>query len=148
MRAFVLTDFGNTPELADLDVPEPAEGEVHVRVHAASVNGFDVAVANSYLNGMEHRFPVVLGKDFAGTGDVVQAVRQTHPDGVDVAFHLAGDPGAHLPAARAGGRFVSTLIGSPEQLPTQRRSSSASTPTPIRPSWSAPPPTRSTVSPT
>ena len=72
MRAFVLTDFGTTPELVDLDVPEPAEGEVRVRVHAASVNGFDIAVANSYLKGMmEHRFPVVLGKDFAGTVDAV-----------------------------------------------------------------------------
>ena len=72
MRALVLTDFGTAPELTDLDLPEPAEGEVRVRVHAASVNGFDIAVANSYLKGMmEHRFPVVLGKDFAGTVDAV-----------------------------------------------------------------------------
>jgi NADPH:quinone reductase len=249
MRALVLTDFGNTPELTDLDLPEPAEGEVRVRVHAASVNGFDIAVANSYLQGMmEHRFPVVLGKDFAGTidavgpgvtdyqvgervfgavtkpylgdgsfaeyvtvptavgiavlpesidfvtgaalgmagsaaiaavdaadlqpgqtilvagatggvgnqvvqlaaqsgahvvatasspaeqalvrdlgaatsvdyaGDVAQAVQQALPRGVDVVIHLAGDPAALLPAVRTGGRFVSTLIGSPEQLPTE-----------------------------
>ena len=72
MRALVLTDFGNSPELTDLDLPEPAEGEVRVRVRAASVNGFDIAVANSYLQGMmEHRFPVVVGKDFAGTVDAV-----------------------------------------------------------------------------
>jgi NADPH:quinone reductase-like Zn-dependent oxidoreductase len=72
MRALVLTDFRTTPELTDLEVPEPAEGEVRVRVHAASVNGFDLAVANSYLEGMmEHRFPVVLGKDFAGIVDAV-----------------------------------------------------------------------------
>jgi len=45
---------------------------VLVKVHAASVNGFDLAVANGHLNGaMEHRFPVVLGKDFAGTIDEV-----------------------------------------------------------------------------
>ena len=249
MRALVLTDFDKSPEITDLDLPEPAEGEVRVRVHAASVNGFDLAVANGYLNGlMEHRFPVVLGKDFAGTvdavgpgvvdyqvgdrvfgvvtktflgdgsfaefvtvptavgiaalpesvdfvtgaalglagsaaiaavaaadpqpdqsvlivgatggvgnqivqlaakagaqvvatassdaeqalvrdlgastivdynDDVARAVRQSHPDGVDVVFHLAGDPAALLPAVRAGGRFVSTLIGSPEQLPTE-----------------------------
>jgi len=37
-------------------------------VRASSVNGFDLAVANGYLQAMmEHRFPVVLGKDFAGT---------------------------------------------------------------------------------
>jgi len=41
---------------------------VLVRVRASSVNGFDVSVANGRLKGMiEHRFPVVLGRDFAGT---------------------------------------------------------------------------------
>jgi NADPH:quinone reductase-like Zn-dependent oxidoreductase len=43
-----------------------------VRVRAASLNGFDLSVANSYLKGMmEHRFPVVLGKDSAGEVDAV-----------------------------------------------------------------------------
>jgi NADPH:quinone reductase len=51
-----------------LPAPEPEEGEVLVRVRASSVNGFDVSVANGRLKGMiEHRFPVVLGRDFAGT---------------------------------------------------------------------------------
>src|SRR5215211_5130871 len=72
MRAIALTDFGSTPELVDLHVPDPAEGEVRVRVHAASVNGFDLSVANGYLKDMmEHRFPVVLGKDFAGVVDAL-----------------------------------------------------------------------------
>jgi hypothetical protein len=63
MRAFVLTEFGAAPQLTDLDVPEPAEGEVRVRVLAASVNGFDLSVAAGYLEDMmEHRFPVVLGQ--------------------------------------------------------------------------------------
>ena len=35
MRALVLTDFGASPELVDLELPEPAEG-VRVRVHAAA----------------------------------------------------------------------------------------------------------------
>src|SRR5918995_7487574 len=74
MRAIVVTEFGSAPEVRELDVPEPAEGEVRVRVRAASVNGFDLAVANGFLKGMmEHRFPVVLGKDFAGTVDSVGA---------------------------------------------------------------------------
>ena len=72
MRAFVLTEFGAAPRLADLDVPEPAEGEVRVRVHAASVNGFDLSVAaGKHADMMEHRFPVVLGKDFAGVVDAL-----------------------------------------------------------------------------
>ena len=74
MRAPVVTDFGATPELLDIQRPEPAAGEVRVRVRAASVNGFDNAVAAGYLKGMmEHRFPVVLGKDFAGEIDAVGA---------------------------------------------------------------------------
>jgi NADPH2:quinone reductase len=72
MRAVVFTEFGSAPEVRELDVPVPAEGEVRVRVRAASVNGFDLAGANGYLKDMmEHRFPVVLGKDFAGTVDAV-----------------------------------------------------------------------------
>jgi NADPH:quinone reductase-like Zn-dependent oxidoreductase len=72
MRAVVFTAFGAAPEVREIERPEPGEGEVRVRVHAASINGFDLAVANGYLRGMmEHRFPVVLGKDFAGAVDAV-----------------------------------------------------------------------------
>ena len=247
MRAFALTAFGSDPEIVDIAVPEPAQGEVRVRVEAASVNGFDLAVASGRLEGMmEHRFPVVLGKDFAGTvdavgggvsdylvgdrvfgvvtkpylgdgsfaeyvtvptsvglaklpdsidfvdgaalglagtaalqavdaaelqpghsvlvvgatggvgnqvvqlaakagahvlataatdqeralvselgaaatvdhtGDVLSAVRQEQPDGVDAVVHLAGDPAVVLAAVRPQGRFVSTMIQSPDQLP-------------------------------
>ena len=68
------------PSLHDLPVPEPGEGEVLVRVRTSSVNGFDVAVAGGHLKAMmEHHFPVVLGRDFAGTvaatGAGVQSVR-------------------------------------------------------------------------
>src|SRR5215211_7189838 len=72
MKAVVLPDFGAAPEIRLVPSPVPAEGEVQVRVHAASVNGFDVSVANGMLKGMmEHCFPVVLGKDFVGTVDAV-----------------------------------------------------------------------------
>lgn len=74
MRAFALTAFDAAPEVRDLDLPAPGEGEVRVRVRAASVNGFDISVAAGHVRGMmEHRFPVVLGKDFAGTIDAVGA---------------------------------------------------------------------------
>jgi NADPH:quinone reductase-like Zn-dependent oxidoreductase len=68
MRAIAIKDYGTPPTLADLPKPEPGPGEVLVHVRASSVNGFDAAVAAGMLKGMmEHRFPVVLGKDFAGT---------------------------------------------------------------------------------
>lgn len=248
MRVITLPEFGSALELSEIETPQPAAGEVRVRVHAASVNGFDLAVAAGYLRDrMEHRFPVVLGKDFAGvvdalgdgvtgyvvgervfgvvtkahlgdgsfgefvvvpvatglaklpaqvdfargaalglagtaaeaavtaarltpgntvliigatggvgnqavqlaaaagatviatartalgvaqvrmlgatevvdhTQNIVEAVRAQHPGGVDVILHFAGDPATVLPAVRAGGRFVSTLIGAADDLAT------------------------------
>jgi len=68
MRAVVIAEQGTSPVLTELPTPSPDTGEVLVRVEASSLNGFDTAVAAGYLAGMmEHRYPVVLGKDFAGT---------------------------------------------------------------------------------
>ena len=67
MRAIVIDDDGAAPHPAEIPSPHPGPGEVLVQVRASSLNGFDVAVASGMLKGaMEHRFPVVLGKDFAG----------------------------------------------------------------------------------
>ena len=268
MRAFVMTDFDAAPALTELDLPEPAEGEVRVRIRAASVNGFDLAVvAGLTKDYMEHRFPLVLGKDFAGEVDAVGAgvtdyavgdrvfgtvtkpyvgdgsfaeyvtvptaigiaklpenvsftdgaalgltgaaahgiieaaalqpgqtvlvvgatggvgnqvvqlaaaagarviatahtdaerelvsrlgadvvvdhqadlaaqVRTTAPDGVDAVVHLAGDHGV-VELVRDGGQFVSTLLGSPEQVPTQTATVVPvfANPTPETLAWSA-----------
>ncbi|MET1043327.1 MAG: NADP-dependent oxidoreductase [Microbacteriaceae bacterium] len=74
MKAFALSSFDTAPVAVDLDTPVPSAGEVRVKVHAASLNGFDVAVANGrFRDALEHRFPVVLGKDFAGTVDALGA---------------------------------------------------------------------------
>ncbi|MET9244049.1 NADP-dependent oxidoreductase [Nonomuraea sp. NPDC003709] len=68
MRAMAFTGFGADLAAADLPVPEPGPGEVLVRVLASSVNGFDLGVLGGYLKGVyDYEFPVVLGKDFAGT---------------------------------------------------------------------------------
>jgi NADPH:quinone reductase-like Zn-dependent oxidoreductase len=72
MKAFAVPAAGQPPALVEIPLPEPTEREVRVRVTAASLNGFDVAVAAGYLVGrMEHRYPVVIGKDFAGVVDAV-----------------------------------------------------------------------------
>ena len=68
MRAVVVAEQGAKPELTEVPTPSPQAGEVLVRVQASSVNGFDLSVAGGHVAGMmEHRYPVVLGKDFAGT---------------------------------------------------------------------------------
>jgi NADPH2:quinone reductase len=72
MRAYAVSEAGAQPGHHDLEIPEPAPGEVRVRVRAASVNGFDLAVAAGYMSGFfEHRYPVVLGREFAGVVDAL-----------------------------------------------------------------------------
>ena len=51
------------------------------------------------------------------TGDVPAAVQREHADGVDAVVHLAGNPNALLAVLRPGGRFISTMIMSADQLP-------------------------------
>jgi NADPH:quinone reductase-like Zn-dependent oxidoreductase len=54
--------------VTELETPRPEAGELLVKVAASSLNGIDAATAAGYLQGMmEHRFPLVVGKDFAGT---------------------------------------------------------------------------------
>ena len=76
MRAYTVSNAGAQPGHQDLEVPEPAPSEVRIRVTAASVNGFDVAVAVAVAAGytggfFEHRYPVVLGREFAGVVDAL-----------------------------------------------------------------------------
>src|SRR4051812_47547598 len=68
MRAVAVQPGPENPAGAGVDTPRPEAGEVLVKVAGSSVNGFDLSVAAGYLQGMmEHRFPLVVGKDFAGT---------------------------------------------------------------------------------
>ena len=72
MRAVVTTDYGSAPSLVELDDPVPGPGQVRVKVRHSSVNGLDNAIAQGWVRGlMEHQFPVILGRDFAGTVDAV-----------------------------------------------------------------------------
>ena len=75
MRAIALTAADTPPAAVDLPAPAPAEGQVLVRVHASSVNPVDNAIAAGMLLGMgvEHEFPVTLGRDDAGIVEQVGA---------------------------------------------------------------------------
>ena len=68
MRALTLESVPSTPAVTEVDSPRPQAGELLVKVAAASLNGIDIATAAGYTQAfMEHRFPLVLGQDFAGT---------------------------------------------------------------------------------
>ena len=72
MRAFALEEFGKPGSIVEVPVPEPSAGQVRIRVAAAGLNPFDVAVIQGHVKDhMEHRFPLIPGADASGTVDAV-----------------------------------------------------------------------------
>src|SRR2546425_3656647 len=69
MRVYAIDEFGKPGSIREVETPKPGEGEVLLRVRAAGVNAFDVAVVNGFAKEyMEHRFPLIPGLD--GSGEV------------------------------------------------------------------------------
>jgi NADPH2:quinone reductase len=92
MRAIMLESFDSGPALHEVPTPQIASNESLVRVHASSVNPVDGAIVAGMMRRMvEHEFPIVLGRDYAG---VVEQV------GPGVTRYAAGDEVyGFLPAA-------------------------------------------------
>jgi NADPH:quinone reductase len=92
MKAFALDEFGAAGSVRDVPDPEPAEGQVRVRVAAAGLNPFDGWVIQGALKDqMEHRFPLVPGGDASGTADAIGPGVTELAIGDDV-FGSAGKP--------------------------------------------------------
>jgi NADPH:quinone reductase-like Zn-dependent oxidoreductase len=68
-----------------------------VRVRASSVNPVDAYIAGGVLNGMvEHEFPVVLGRDYAGVVEQAGSAVTGYAVGDEVfGFLPHGSPGIH-----------------------------------------------------
>jgi NADPH:quinone reductase len=69
MKAITLNEAGAQPAARDdLPAPTPGQGEVLVRVQASSANPVDNSIAAGMLAqmGVEHEYPVSLGRDYAG----------------------------------------------------------------------------------
>jgi NADPH:quinone reductase-like Zn-dependent oxidoreductase len=69
MKAVVINEFGGRGKLTLTDVPppEPAEGEVLVRIRAAGVNPVDWKIREGWLKDLlPYKFPIILGWDLAG----------------------------------------------------------------------------------
>lgn len=115
MKAYALTAADQPAALVDLPEPGVPAGGVRVRVRAASVNGIDVYEANGYLLAMmEHRFPVVVGRDFAGVVDAVGEGRTDLAVGDEVFGFVPT-----VPPLEAG-TWAELLAGGPELVVTRK----------------------------
>ena len=74
MRAIAITatDGPAAAGLHELPLPEPAAGEVRVRLDASSLNHADLWASHGQPK-IARRFPFILGVDGAGTIDAVGA---------------------------------------------------------------------------
>jgi NADPH:quinone reductase-like Zn-dependent oxidoreductase len=96
MKAFALTTAGEPAALTDLPDPELAPDGALVRVHAASVNGFDVFEASGGLMGMmAHELPTVIGRDLAGVVVAVGPQRTDIAAGDEVLGFVTSAPPLH-----------------------------------------------------
>ncbi|MBS4214036.1 MULTISPECIES: NADP-dependent oxidoreductase [Neobacillus] len=75
MKAAAITTFGppDVLQVMEFDKPHAGAGQVRVRVKAAGIQPFDLAVRSSGWAppGMEVRYPQILGNEFAGIIDQV-----------------------------------------------------------------------------
>jgi threonine 3-dehydrogenase len=99
MRALRKTSARRGADLEDIPVPEPGEGEVLVRVHAASICGTDLHIYdwNEWAQGRIPRLPMTFGHEVAGWVETV---------GPEV-HHVA--PGAFV-AADTEGAFAEYVV--------------------------------------
>ena len=68
MKAVVFEQYGDPDVLrfTDFPVPQPRRGEALVKVHAVSLNGYDLMARAGRYKPNKGKFPHILGGDFGG----------------------------------------------------------------------------------
>lgn len=74
MKAIQINEFGpvGVMHLRDLPRPEPAKGQIRIRVCAAGVGPWDALIREG-RSGLPQTLPLILGSDVAGIVDAVDA---------------------------------------------------------------------------
>src|SRR6266542_3497319 len=68
MKAVIFEQYGDADVLkyVDFGVPKLARGEALVKVHAVSLNGYDLMARAGRYRPNKGKFPHILGGDFGG----------------------------------------------------------------------------------
>ncbi len=115
MQACIIESFGDRSRLkiTDLPTPEPGEGEVLVRIHAAGVNPVDWKIREGWLKDLfPHELPLILGWDMAGVVAAVgHSARRFKPGDAVYAY-------ARRPVVRQG--TYAEYISLPESYVTRK----------------------------
>lgn len=92
MKAIRIHTYGNADVLTYENAPRPApgEGEMLIKVHAASINPFDVAVRAGYMASyFNHTLPLILGTDISGVVEELGPSADSYSPG-DAVYARAG----------------------------------------------------------
>jgi NADPH:quinone reductase len=92
MQALVLSQYKGPLELTTMSVPEPASGEVLVRIKASGLNPLDTKIRAGAAAHARHPLPLVLGIDMAGEVVAVGADVSTFKIGDEV-YGMTGGVG-------------------------------------------------------
>jgi NADPH:quinone reductase-like Zn-dependent oxidoreductase len=98
MKAVCIHSFGGPEVLKveNLDVPQPKDDEVLIKVHAASVNPVDYKIrAGQYPPVKEQQLPKVLGRDVSGTVERCGRAVRNFKEGDSVYAMLEGGSGGY-----------------------------------------------------
>src|SRR5215813_9648607 len=98
MRAAQMHGYGGTEvlEVDDVPRPDPHEGEVLIKVHAASVNPVDYKIRSGAMRAIgDERLPVVLGRDVSGVIEECGASVEDFAPGDEVYAMLGRDRGGY-----------------------------------------------------
>ena len=109
MQAAVLNSARSPFQIGSIPRPEPAQGQVLVRIQASAVNPLDLKIHSGEAAHARHPLPGILGIDLAG---VVESV------GAGVTQFRAGDE--YVPVRDIGRRRPRLLLSGP--LSTCRQS--------------------------
>lgn len=71
MQALVLNRYNGPLELTEISIPQPAHGQVRVRIAASGLNPLDTKIRAGSAAHAKHPLPLVLGIDMAGVVDAV-----------------------------------------------------------------------------